>query len=65
MKNQKVFDDLKFRIGYGVSGNSLGFDAYTAQQTYECIGLVPYVDPVTDHPPATVHWPLPKMLIQT
>lgn len=26
-----VFDDLKLRAGYGVSGNSLGFDAFTAQ----------------------------------
>lgn len=34
MKNQNVFNDLKFRIGYGVSGNSLGFDAYTALLTY-------------------------------
>ena len=34
MKNQNIFDDLKFRIGYGVSGNSLGFDAYTALLTY-------------------------------
>lgn len=25
------FDDLKLRVGYGVSGNSLGFDAFTAQ----------------------------------
>ena len=47
MKNQKVFDDLKFRIGYGVSGNSLGFDAYTAQQTYGASGWFTYVDPVT------------------
>ena len=31
MKGQDVFDDLKLRVGYGVSGNSLGFDAYTAQ----------------------------------
>ncbi|WP_437920338.1 SusC/RagA family TonB-linked outer membrane protein [Sphingobacterium sp. LRF_L2] len=26
-----IFDDLKLRIGYGQSGNSLGFDAFTAQ----------------------------------
>lgn len=25
IKNLNVFDDLKFRVGYGVSGNSLGF----------------------------------------
>ena len=38
MKGQDVFDDLKLRVGYGVSGNSLGFDAYTAQQTYGATG---------------------------
>ncbi len=40
MQNQKIFDDLKFRIGYGVSGNSLGFDAYTALMTYGWNGNV-------------------------
>lgn len=34
IKNLSVFDDLKFRIGYGVSGNSLGFDVFTATQVY-------------------------------
>lgn len=34
IKNLDLFDDLKFRIGYGVSGNSLGFDVYTATQVY-------------------------------
>lgn len=38
MKGQDVFNDLKLRVGYGVSGNSLGFDAYTAQQTYGATG---------------------------
>ena len=38
MKGQDVFDDLKFRIGYGVSGNSLGFDAFTARQKYGTTG---------------------------
>ena len=33
-----MFDDLKFRIGYGVSGNSLGFDVFTAQQLYAGTG---------------------------
>lgn len=47
MKDQKVFDDLKFRIGYGVSGNSLGFDAYTALQTYGASGWFTYTDPDT------------------
>jgi iron complex outermembrane receptor protein len=30
MDNQRIFDELKLRAGYGVSGNSLGFDAFTA-----------------------------------
>lgn len=29
-----VFDQLKLRAGYGISGNALGFDAYTAISTY-------------------------------
>ena len=38
MKDQNIFDDLKFRIGYGVSGNSLGFDAFYARQVYGSTG---------------------------
>ena len=34
MKNQKVFDQLKLRVGYGVSGNAMGFGAYDAIVTY-------------------------------
>jgi len=34
IKNLGVFDDLKFRIGYGVSGNSLGFDPLIAMVLY-------------------------------
>ena len=30
MKNQSVFDQLKLRVGYGVSGNAMGFGAYDA-----------------------------------
>ena len=44
MKNQTIFDDLKFRIGYGVSGNSMGFDAYTALQTYGATGWFEHID---------------------
>lgn len=47
MKNQNVFDDLKLRVGYGVSGNSLGFDAYTALETYAATGWFPHVDATT------------------
>lgn len=38
IKKLNVFDDLKFHIGYGVSGNSLGFDAFTARQVYGVTG---------------------------
>jgi len=38
MKDLNVFDDLKLRVGYGVSGNSLGFDAFTAIQRYKAEG---------------------------
>jgi len=38
------FDDLKLRVGYGVSGNSLGFDAYTAIMTYGASGWFDYTD---------------------
>jgi len=34
MKGQKAFSDLKLRVGYGVSGNSLGFDSFIARETY-------------------------------
>lgn len=44
MKNQKAFSDLKFRVGYGVSGNSLGFDAFTARETYGPSSWFDYTD---------------------
>ena len=44
MKNTNVFDDLKLRVGYGVSGNSLGFDAYSAVQTFGTSGWFTYTD---------------------
>ena len=34
MKSQNVFSNLKLRLGYGVSGNALGFGAYTPVATY-------------------------------
>ena len=42
-----IFDQLKLRAGYGVSGNSLGFDAFTAVATYGASGWFDYTDPVT------------------
>ena len=40
MKNQKIFSNLKLRAGYGVSGNAMGFGAYTAVPTYGSTGDV-------------------------
>ncbi|MBP3251926.1 MAG: SusC/RagA family TonB-linked outer membrane protein [Prevotella sp.] len=34
MKNQNFFDQLKLRVGYGISGNALGFGAYSGVATY-------------------------------
>lgn len=44
IKNLNIFDDLKLRVGYGVSGNSLGFDAYTALHTFGVTGWFQYTD---------------------
>lgn len=38
MADQKIFDELKLRGGYGVSGNSLGFDAFTSIVRYSSGG---------------------------
>ncbi|TDW44644.1 iron complex outermembrane receptor protein [Flavobacterium sp. 270] len=42
MKNQNVFSDLKFRGSYGVTGNSSGFNAYTAQFISGSLGTFYY-----------------------
>ncbi|MBX6361806.1 MAG: SusC/RagA family TonB-linked outer membrane protein, partial [Acidobacterium ailaaui] len=34
MKNASSLSDLKLRLSYGLTGNALGFGAYTAQQLY-------------------------------
>ncbi|MNJ87679.1 TonB dependent receptor [compost metagenome] len=34
MEHVAFVDNLKLRVGYGVSGNSIGFDAYTSKQIY-------------------------------
>lgn len=38
MKSQTIFDDLKLRIGYGKTGNSQGFPAYTPLTQYGTTG---------------------------
>ena len=37
-----LFDQLKLRLGYGVSGNAMGFGAYTAIPTYGASGFFNY-----------------------
>jgi len=39
MKNQSLFDNLKLRTGYGISGNAMGFDAFTAYYTFGSTGV--------------------------
>ena len=38
MQNQSLFDVLKVRTGYGISGNAMGFGAYSAVATYGSTG---------------------------
>lgn len=64
IKDLNVFDDLKFRVGYGVSGNSLGFGAYSAIQTYSTSGWFNYTTPMA-HRIVTIPWQPPQMPIQT
>ncbi|CAD0007380.1 SusC/RagA family TonB-linked outer membrane protein [Flavobacterium chungangense] len=42
MKNQQIFSDLKLRGSYGVTGNSSGFNAYTAQFISGSLGTFYY-----------------------
>ena len=42
MESQHVFSDLKLRASYGVTGNSSGFDAYTAQFIMAGLGTFYY-----------------------
>lgn len=39
MADQKIFNELKLRAGYGVSGNSQGFDAFTSIVRYGKSGM--------------------------
>lgn len=38
MKDQKVFNDLKLKVGYGISGNSMGFDPMISSVRYGSVG---------------------------
>ncbi len=42
MQQQSLFSDLKFRASYGVTGNSSGFNAYTAQFISGSLGTYYY-----------------------
>lgn len=42
MQNQEVFNDLKLRASYGVTGNATGFNAYTAQIISGSLGTFYY-----------------------
>jgi TonB-linked SusC/RagA family outer membrane protein len=42
MKSQNLFDDLKVRVGYGKTGNSLGFSPYTPLTLYGTTGSFYY-----------------------
>lgn len=42
MQNQHIFDDLKLRAGYGISGNAMGFDVYSSYNTYGASGTFVY-----------------------
>ena len=42
MRNQKIFDNLKLRVGYGISGNAMGFDVYSSYNTYGASGTFVY-----------------------
>jgi len=42
MHNQNIFDDLKLRASYGVTGNTTGFNAYSAQFISGSLGTYYY-----------------------
>ena len=42
MRDQHVFNDLKLKVGYGISGNSLGFDPLVSQLRYGNVGKFYY-----------------------
>ncbi|MCJ8209716.1 TonB-dependent receptor [Mucilaginibacter sp. RS28] len=45
MKNQSLFDDLKLRVSYGVTGNSSGIGAYNSQLLYTRQDVFYYAGP--------------------
>ena len=47
IKDLGIFTDLKLRAGWGQSGNSQGFDIYSAKFFYDTAGRFEYTDPST------------------
>ncbi|WP_413666490.1 SusC/RagA family TonB-linked outer membrane protein [Mucilaginibacter sp. Mucisp86] len=62
MKSQTLFDDLKLRVGYGKTGNSLGFSPYTPLTLYGTTGSFYYNGSyigavgVTQNPNPNLQW---------
>ncbi|WDF77307.1 TonB-dependent receptor [Mucilaginibacter sp. KACC 22773] len=62
MKSQSLFDDLKLRVGYGKTGNSLGFSPYTPLTLYGTTGSFYYQNAyigaigVTQNPNPDLKW---------
>ncbi|MGF7075388.1 TonB-linked SusC/RagA family outer membrane protein [Mucilaginibacter sp. 3215] len=62
MKSQSLFDDLKLRVGYGKTGNSLGFSPYTPLTIYGTTGSFYYNGAyigaigVTQNPNPNLQW---------
>jgi iron complex outermembrane receptor protein len=62
MKSQTLFDDLKLRVGYGKTGNSLGFSPYTPLTLYGTTGSFYYNNAyigaigVTQNPNPDLKW---------
>jgi iron complex outermembrane receptor protein len=50
MKSQNLFDDLKLRIGYGQTGNAIGFSPYTPLVLYGTTGTFYYNTPGASSP---------------
>src|SRR5258708_28420446 len=42
LKSQSLFSDLKWRISYGITGNSLGFDPLISKVQYSSVGAFYY-----------------------
>ena len=54
IKDLDIFSDLKLRVGYGVSGNSLGFNVFTATQLYGSTGWYNYMTSTGEETPIRI-----------